>query len=54
MQNEHKELWALLDWAVPNCLGTWLDCSAQYVVPLQHAQKSDATDEELALVRTAM
>lgn len=51
MQNDHKELWALLSWAVPQCLGDWRDCDKKYVQPLQHAQKANATDEELALVR---
>ena len=52
MQNEHKELWALLSWAVPQCAGEWRDFDKKYVQPLQHAQKSNATDGELTLVRT--
>ena len=50
MQNEHKELWALLDWAAPGALGDWKEFKTQFADPLQHAQKATATDDELALV----
>lgn len=54
MQNDHKELWALLSWAVPECGGDWRAFAKKYVQPMQHAQKSNATDEELARVRKAV
>ena len=52
MQNSHKELWALLNWANPRSLGDWTSFERHYVEPLKLGQKKDCTDIQLAKVLT--
>ncbi len=53
MQNSHKELWSLLNWANPGSLGDWTSFERHYVDPLKLGQKRDCTDIQLAKVLTA-
>ena len=50
MQNSHKELWSLLNWANPGSLGDWTSFERHYVDPLKLGQKRDCTDIQLAKV----
>ena len=43
MPNEHKELWCLLNWAIPSCLGELKDFQQFYERPIKQGQKSDAS-----------
>lgn len=54
MQNSHKELWALLNWANPGSLGDWTSFERHYVEPLKLGQKKDCTDIQLAKVLTGL
>ncbi|GAA6011499.1 hypothetical protein JCM10207_002640 [Rhodosporidiobolus poonsookiae] len=52
IQNRLSEFWCILNWAVPGKVGTlnqWEDLVSH---PIKHAQKADATDDELVLGRT--
>ena len=50
MQNTHKELWALLNWANPGSLSDWTSFERHYVDPLKIGQKKDCSDLQLAKV----
>lgn len=51
MQNKLKELWVLLNWVNPNCLGSLKSFQEKYEKPILLAQKFDCTKRELATGR---
>jgi len=51
MQNKLKELWVLLNWVNPNCLGTLKSFQDKFEKPILQAQKFDCTKRELATGR---
>ncbi|ORY86023.1 P-loop containing nucleoside triphosphate hydrolase protein [Leucosporidium creatinivorum] len=51
VQNRLGELWSILNWAVPTQVGTAKQWGDLVTSPLKFTQKSDATDEQLALGR---
>ncbi|KAL6059638.1 DNA repair and recombination protein RAD26-like [Balamuthia mandrillaris] len=53
MQNNLQELWTLLNWAEPHCLGSLDHVRECYINPILHGQKQDATRREIALGRRA-
>lgn len=48
MQNNFEELWCLVNFIVPDCLGTLQKFRANYINPLKNGQKFDATYSEIA------
>ncbi|XP_069126621.1 DNA excision repair protein ERCC-6-like 2 isoform X2 [Argopecten irradians] len=51
LQNSMIELWSILDWAQPGCLGVLSDFKEDYVDPIEKGQKKTATKRELAFAR---
>lgn len=51
MQNKLKELWVLLNWVNPNCLGSLKSFQDKFEKPILLAQKFDCTKRELATGR---
>ncbi|XP_060073499.1 DNA excision repair protein ERCC-6-like 2 [Ylistrum balloti] len=51
LQNSMIELWSILDWAQPGCLGMLSDFKEDYVDPIEQGQKKMATKRELAFGR---
>jgi len=51
MQNKLKELWVLLNWVNPNCLGSFKSFQDKFEKPILQAQKFDCTKRELATGR---
>ena len=51
MQNRLRELWVLLSWVNPNCLGSLKSFQEKYEKPILQAQKFDCTKRELAAGR---
>ncbi|XP_052090388.1 DNA excision repair protein ERCC-6-like 2 [Mytilus californianus] len=51
LQNDMLELWCILDWAQPNCLGDPEEFKYNYVEPIKQGQKIDATKRQLAEAR---
>ena len=51
MQNKLKELWVLLNWVNPNCLGSLKSFQETFEKPILLAQKFDCTKRELATGR---
>lgn len=51
LQNNLKELWCLLNWANPGCLGKWKRFAQDFVKPLEQGQKHDVVKRELAQAR---
>ena len=51
MQNKLKELWVLLNWVNPNCLGSLKSFQDKFEKPILQAQKFDCTKRELATGR---
>lgn len=51
MQNNFIELWTLLDFVQPNCLGLVTDFRKFYVTPIKHGQRKDSTKRELILAK---
>ncbi|KAL8605870.1 hypothetical protein ACOMHN_040514 [Nucella lapillus] len=51
LQNSMAELWCILDWAQPNVLGQAEDFGEDFVRPIEHGQKQNATKRELAVAR---
>ncbi|XP_056020257.1 DNA excision repair protein ERCC-6-like 2 isoform X3 [Ostrea edulis] len=51
LQNNMKELWSILDWVQPGCLGSIDTYIEKFVVPIETGQKLDASKRELALAR---
>ncbi|XP_033636346.1 DNA excision repair protein ERCC-6-like 2 isoform X2 [Asterias rubens] len=48
LQNKVSELWCVLDWAIPNSLGSWANFKDKFEVPISKGQKFDASKRELA------
>ncbi|NXA53909.1 ER6L2 protein, partial [Nothocercus julius] len=54
LQNNMKELWCVMDWAVPGLLGTRMHFKKKFSDPVEHGQRHTATKRELATGRKAM
>ncbi|XP_037653088.1 DNA excision repair protein ERCC-6-like 2 isoform X3 [Choloepus didactylus] len=54
LQNNMKELWCVMDWAVPGLLGSGIYFKTQFSDPVEHGQRHTATKRELATGRKAM
>ncbi|NWR71772.1 ER6L2 protein, partial [Centropus unirufus] len=54
LQNNMKELWCVMDWAVPGLLGSRLQFKEKFSDPVEHGQRHTATKRELATGRKAM
>ncbi|KAK2494657.1 hypothetical protein MC885_010791, partial [Smutsia gigantea] len=54
LQNNMKELWCVMDWAVPGLLGSRSHFKKQFSEPVEHGQRHTATKRELATGRKAM
>uniref|UniRef100_A0A663MUS9 ERCC excision repair 6 like 2 n=1 Tax=Athene cunicularia TaxID=194338 RepID=A0A663MUS9_ATHCN len=54
LQNNMKELWCVMDWAVPGLLGTRVHFKKKFSDPVEHGQRHTATKRELATGRKAM
>ncbi len=54
MQNEHKELYYLMDWVVPGCLGPKKAFMQYYAEPMKMGQRVGASKWELATVRSCV
>ncbi|NXF77166.1 ER6L2 protein, partial [Sclerurus mexicanus] len=54
LQNNMKELWCVMDWAVPGLLGSRVDFKTKFSDPVEHGQRHTATKRELATGRKAM
>ncbi|NWS67357.1 ER6L2 protein, partial [Crotophaga sulcirostris] len=54
LQNNMKELWCVMDWAVPGLLGSRQQFKKKFSDPVEHGQKHTATKRELATGRKAM
>ena len=51
LQNKYEELWCLLDWANPGCLGSMDHFKAEFSQPMVRGFRQDASREELAIAR---
>ncbi|XP_039585670.1 DNA excision repair protein ERCC-6-like 2 isoform X2 [Passer montanus] len=54
LQNNMKELWCVMDWAVPGLLGSRGHFKKKFSDPVEHGQRHTATKRELATGRKAM
>ncbi|KAM4706983.1 DNA excision repair protein ERCC-6-like 2 [Discoglossus pictus] len=54
LQNNMEDLWCVMDWAVPGCLGSRNQFKEEYSNPLEYGQRHNATKRELATGRKAM
>ncbi|KAM6034182.1 DNA excision repair protein ERCC-6-like 2 isoform 1-T1 [Chlamydotis macqueenii] len=54
LQNNMKELWCVMDWAVPGLLGSRQHFKKDFSDPVEHGQRHTATKRELATGRKAM
>ncbi|XP_042303699.1 LOW QUALITY PROTEIN: DNA excision repair protein ERCC-6-like 2 [Sceloporus undulatus] len=54
LQNNMKELWCVMDWAVPGLLGNETRFKKEFSDPVEHGQRHTATKRELATGRKAM
>ncbi|XP_069084009.1 DNA excision repair protein ERCC-6-like 2 isoform X2 [Pleurodeles waltl] len=54
LQNNMDELWCVLDWAVPGCLGSRAQFKEQFSSPVEYGQRHNATKRELATGRKVM
>lgn len=54
LQNNMKELWCVMDWAVPGLLGSRIHFLRHFSDPVEHGQRHTATKRELATGRRAM
>ncbi|XP_063492955.1 DNA excision repair protein ERCC-6-like 2 isoform X4 [Symphalangus syndactylus] len=54
LQNNTKELWCVMDWAVPGLLGSRTYFKKQFSDPVEQGQRHTATKRELATGRKAM
>ncbi|XP_009944387.1 PREDICTED: DNA excision repair protein ERCC-6-like 2 [Leptosomus discolor] len=54
LQNNMKELWCVMDWAVPGLLGSRVHFKRKFSDPVEHGQRHTATKRELATGRKAM
>ena len=51
LQNNYEELWCLLDWANPGCLGSMDHFKSEFSQPMVRGFRQDASKEELTLAR---
>ncbi|XP_033875288.3 DNA excision repair protein ERCC-6-like 2 isoform X1 [Acipenser ruthenus] len=54
LQNNMEELWCVMDWAIPGCLGSLNLFKAKFSDPVEHGQKHDVTKRNLAMGRKAI
>ncbi|XP_063151290.1 DNA excision repair protein ERCC-6-like 2 [Candoia aspera] len=54
LQNNMKELWCVMDWAVPGLLGSEASFKTEFSDPVELGQRHTATKRELATGRKAM
>ncbi|XP_013925092.1 PREDICTED: DNA excision repair protein ERCC-6-like 2 isoform X2 [Thamnophis sirtalis] len=54
LQNNMKELWCVMDWAVPGLLGSKARFKTEFSEPVELGQRHTATKRELATGRKAM
>ncbi|NXP84484.1 ER6L2 protein, partial [Passerina amoena] len=54
LQNNMKELWCVMDWAVPGLLGSRVHFKKKFSDPVEHGQRHTATKRQLATGRKAM
>ncbi|XP_072215443.1 DNA excision repair protein ERCC-6-like 2 isoform X2 [Excalfactoria chinensis] len=54
LQNNMKELWCVMDWAVPGLLGSRMSFKKKFSDPVERGQRHTATKRELATGRKAM
>ncbi|XP_029473508.1 DNA excision repair protein ERCC-6-like 2 isoform X3 [Rhinatrema bivittatum] len=54
LQNNMEELWCVMDWAVPACLGSRTLFKKKFSDPVEYGQRHTATKRELATGRKAM
>ncbi|KAG9486853.1 hypothetical protein GDO78_006966 [Eleutherodactylus coqui] len=54
LQNNMEELWCVMDWAVPGCLGGRTQFIEEYSHPIELGQRHNATKRELATGRKVM
>ncbi|XP_015704785.1 DNA excision repair protein ERCC-6-like 2 isoform X2 [Coturnix japonica] len=54
LQNNMKELWCVMDWAVPGLLGSRMNFKKKFSDPVERGQRHTATKRELATGRKAM
>ncbi|XP_074809247.1 DNA excision repair protein ERCC-6-like 2 isoform X2 [Natator depressus] len=54
LQNNMKELWCVMDWAIPGLLGSRTHFKKEFSDPVEHGQRHTATKRELATGRKAM
>nr|XP_025043681.1 DNA excision repair protein ERCC-6-like 2 isoform X2 [Pelodiscus sinensis] len=54
LQNNMKELWCVMDWAIPGLLGSRTHFKKEFSDPVEHGQRHTATRRELATGRKAM
>ena len=51
LQNNYEELWCLLDWANPGCLGSLEHFKSEFSLPMVRGFRQDATSDELDIAR---
>ncbi|XP_075455266.1 DNA excision repair protein ERCC-6-like 2 isoform X2 [Ascaphus truei] len=54
LQNNIEELWCVMDWAVPGCLGSRNQFKEEFSKPVEYGQRHNATKRELATGRRVM
>ncbi|MBN3325248.1 ER6L2 protein, partial [Atractosteus spatula] len=54
LQNNMEELWCVMDWALPGCLGSLSHFRSMFADPIEKGQKHSATKRELAVGRKAV
>ncbi|XP_078070533.1 DNA excision repair protein ERCC-6-like 2 isoform X2 [Mustelus asterias] len=54
LQNNMDELWCVMDWAIPGCLGNRARFKEEFCNPIEFGQRHTATKRELAVGRKSM
>ena len=54
LQNRYEELWCVLDWANPGCLGSIRSFRESYVEPIERGLVVDASKGKLAKARNLL
>ncbi|KAG5841264.1 hypothetical protein ANANG_G00197710 [Anguilla anguilla] len=54
LQNNLEELWCVMDWAVPGCLGSLGHFKNRFADPIERGQKHSTTKRNLAMGRRAV
>ena len=54
LQNKYEELWCVLDWANPNCLGSLRSFRERYTEPIERGLVIDASKGRLARARNLL